>query len=166
MIQAKRAKCKHKITQRTTNSIFLHKYFWKSPFVELLNRLSVNTWMWKRTNTAQGKRTYWTQSEIKQNITKKTTRKQLWQIWMCVWNLLFSPRRISREYKQKKRVNNKKQQLNNKNKSREKKYIFESKELINVNKIRRRSARQCCQLAPPRGEHNKRKKHWQNKSVQ
>lgn len=100
MIQAKRAKCKHKITQRTTNSIFLHKYFWKSPFVELLNCLSANTWMWKRTNTTRGKRTYWTQSEIKQNITKKT-RKQLWQIWMCVWNLLFSPRRISREYKQK-----------------------------------------------------------------
>lgn len=43
-------KSKHKITQRTTNSIFLHKYFWKSPFVELLNRLNAKR-MWKRTHT-------------------------------------------------------------------------------------------------------------------
>lgn len=53
----------------------------------------------------------------------------------------------------KKESQQQKQQLNNKNKSRENKYIFESKELINVNtqKSKKRSA---ALPAPRGGEHN------------
>lgn len=82
MIQAERAKSKHKITQRTTNSIFLHKYFWKSPFVELLNRLNAYTNVEENIQHKEGEPIEH-KSKYKQKITNNT-QATMTNMKMCV----------------------------------------------------------------------------------